>query len=267
MLKEIILAAGIALLAVGCSSTAQLQDRAVERARNYLLKNSRDLTQAQIDFVRYNDPILLTSPIYSGAESGGMGVGLGSELNQICVAWQIPGITELVMVYGTSDKRMEHWYPERIIRKNFITHKQEFTGAANKARAYAVSNLTGHLTALQLNKVRFTAPTVYVTNFPTAVDPQLKLSETEQQNARKKQQETLQVSLVWSDSSSDVILFCGYFNPDYQNWDVNFAGRLTSEELNKHIVKKLRGPAELAKPADKAEKALFPAAESKKEER
>ena len=198
MLKKFAIAffaASTALLLSGCHSAAWYQNRAVERARAYLLEHSRDLTQAQIDFVRFNDPILLKAPIYSGAEAGGMTVGLGSELNQICVAWQIPDMPELAMVYGTSNSQMEYWYPERLIRKNFITHKQEFMTAVNNARNYAMSNLVKTLTPLQLNQIRFTAPTLYLTDFPASADPQGTLTPEESAKIEKSRQTALQVSL------------------------------------------------------------------------
>ena len=260
-------AASTALLLSGCHSAAWYQNRAVERARAYLLEHSRDLTQAQIDFVRFNDPILLKAPIYSGAEAGGMTVGLGSELNQICVAWQIPDMPELVMVYGTSNSQMEYWYPERLIRKNFITHKQEFMTAVNNARNYAMSNLVKTLTPLQLNQIRFTAPTLYLTNFPASADPQGTLTPEESAKIEKSRQTALQVSLVWKKEPGKVVLFCGYFAPGFNGWNVNFAGEIPEDELTKHTVKKLRSPADIQKPATAEEKALFPAAAKQKEVR
>jgi hypothetical protein len=260
-------AASTALLLSGCHSAAWYQNRAVERARAYLLEHSRDLTQAQIDFVRFNDPILLKAPIYSGAEAGGMTVGLGSELNQICVAWQIPDVPELVMVYGTSNSQMEYWYPERLIRKNFITHNQEFMTAVNNARNYAESNLVKTLTPLQLNQIRFTAPTLYLTDFPASADPQGTLTPEESAKIEKSRQTALQVSLVWKKEPGKVVLFCGYFAPGFNGWDVNFAGEIPEDELTRHTVKKLRSPADIQKPATAEEKALFPAAAKQKEVR
>ena len=256
---------GVILLLNGCHSTAWYQDRAVKRARTYLLERSRDLKQSEIDFIRFSDPVLLRSRIYSGAEDGGMTVGLGSNLSQICVTWQIPGMSELIMVYGISNDRMEDWYPERIIRKAFISHKQEFASAITTARDYAVSNLQKTLTAAQLNNIRFTAPAICQTNFPTASDPQVKLTADEQKKAQEAQKNALQISLVWPKEPGTVVLFCGHSEAGFTSWKLNFAGVITEAELAAHTVKKLRTPADALKPATKEEKALFPAVESKKE--
>ncbi len=261
MLKKFILAAGVvfSLLSIaGCHSVAWHQERAVARAREYLLEHSRELTQMQIDFIRFNDPILLKSEIYSGAEAGGTTVGLGSELNQICVAWQVPDIPELLMVYGTSDSKMAHWYPERIIRKNFITHKQEFMAAVKTARNYAIANLLKQLTPVQLNRLRFTSPAVCQTNFSTSLDPQLKLTEEELETSFKKQTDGLQMSLVWPCENGTVLVFCGYAQSGFNGWEVNFAGKISQEELAAHTLKKLRTPADIQKPVNEQERDNFP---------
>lgn len=256
---------GVILMLNGCHSTAWYQDRAVKRAKTYLLERSKDLKQSEIDFIRFNDPVLLRSRIYSGAEDGGMTVGLGSNLSQICVTWQIPDTPEVIMVYGISNDRMEDWYPERIIRKTFVSHKQEFASAITTARDYAVSNLQKSLTAAQLNNIRFTAPSICQTNFPTASDPQVKLTADEQKKAQKAQKNALQVSLVWPKEPGTVVLFCGYSEAGFTTWQINFAGIITEAELSKHTVKKLRTPADALKPVTGEEIALFPAIESKKE--
>lgn len=268
MLKKFILtllAASAVLLVNGCRSADWNRNRAVERARTYLLEHSRNLNQAQIDFIRFNDPILLKSPIYSGAEEGGMTVGLGSELNQICVTWQVPDIPELLMVYGVSAEDMEYWYPERIIRKNFITHKQEFAAAVNTARNYAVSNLLKELTPVQMNHIRFTPPTVCLTDFATTSDPAANLTKEEAAAAQAALKNALQVSLIWQKDAASSVVFCGYFKPGFSGWDVNFAGTIPQTELAKHTVKKLRDPADIQKPATPQEKELFSAGKSVKE--
>ena len=48
------------VLLCGCRSDRYYQACAADKAREYLLENAPELTPAQIAFVKYNDPILLT---------------------------------------------------------------------------------------------------------------------------------------------------------------------------------------------------------------
>ena len=153
---------------------------------------------------------------------------------------------------------MQHWYPERIIRKNFIRSKKEFHAPLLKIRSYAVSNFLKELTPAELNLIRFTYPEVSHTDFPVTADPQVKLSEDELKTAEKILAEGLQVSYVWKKSSGEAVVFCGSFKPKFKDWQLLFAGIVPAEEYNSHIVNRFRTPENFETPVSAAEKALFP---------
>ena len=111
----------------GCRSDAYYQNRAVERAREYLLDRALELSAEEKYFVTFNDPVFLTAPIMGDKkfvkEFSGSSPVLTDQLNQICVAWKIPERDEWYLVYGASSGRMDYWYPERLIRKKFASPK------------------------------------------------------------------------------------------------------------------------------------------------
>ena len=53
-----------AVLLAGCRTEAQYEERAVARAREFLLENSPELSVEQRAFVRYNLPVLLVEGIF-----------------------------------------------------------------------------------------------------------------------------------------------------------------------------------------------------------
>jgi hypothetical protein len=265
MIKHFFHSMGLAVclfFMAGCYSELYYQEQAVQRARAFLLENSRNLDQLQLDYIRFNDPVLLSDPIYSGRKKNNMNMGINTELYQICVAWQIPESDELIMVYGASNAKMEHWYPERLIRKNYITGKKELQLPLTKIRNYAVTNFVRELTAAELNTIRFSLPAVAVTDFAVSSDPQVKLSETMRETAEKQFRKGLQVSYYWKKSSTETVVFCGYFKPGFKSWQLQFAGIIPTVELNAHTVKQLRTPQNFNIPVSTEEKALFPKAAS-----
>ena len=140
------LLAGTLMLAVscGCRSDIYYQNRAVERARKFLLKEAADLDWKQREFVRYTDPVILHSHAV-GTQGIGRVNQLKSEQRQICVTWQIPGKKGVYMVFGVSGSRMAFWYPERLIRKDYDTLPDVLAGVSQQARSYARDNLFGQI--------------------------------------------------------------------------------------------------------------------------
>ena len=130
----------IAMLFCGCRSDIYYQNRAIERARVFLLKEAKDLTWQQREFIRYSDPVLMHSHII-GSRGLGTTTSLSSEQRQICVTWQIPGKKELYMVFGVSGARMANWYPERLLRKYYVTRSAPLAAVSAEAFNYARNNL------------------------------------------------------------------------------------------------------------------------------
>ena len=141
----------------GCRTTVYYQDQAVERAREYLLQEARELTPEQQAFVRFNDPVLLAENLLG---SGNTGMATATSRSQICVTWMIPEKTDVYMVFGISTGRMWDWYPNRLIRKTFTPPDLSRIAAISAAREFVRNNLYYDLSARELNAVRFENPRI-----------------------------------------------------------------------------------------------------------
>ena len=92
--------AGLVVLCAGCRSEAYYQDRAVQRAREYLLDNAPELTTEQLYFVKYNRPLLLTGEILPAAGpgtavSGNMCPGLRKSSGRAEASTHLRAVTDL----------------------------------------------------------------------------------------------------------------------------------------------------------------------------
>lgn len=197
-------------LLTGCRSTAYYQNQAVERAREYLLAHSPELTPVQVAFVRYNKPTFLVENIFA-SES------VSSDLSQICITWLIPGQENVYLVYGVSEMRMASWSPNRLIRKVFPPVDKARMGAIGTARNYAMNNLYFELTPHQYNLVRFADPEIMRTAF---------VIDTPNPSNRP------QYSMVWECGDPDRrVVVCGLANENLGGFAVSFGGILTTKEI------------------------------------
>lgn len=212
----------------GCRSDIYYQNRAVERARAFLLKEAKDMELHQQEFIRYADPVILHSHIL-GKTSHGLQEQLETELRQICVTWQLPGQQGVYMVYGVSNGRMAEWQPERVIRKTFVNDASPLAAAAAQAVNYTVNNLAGDLNKVELNKIRFTAPALHMTNFEVSV----KRPEDPEERAAfdAKHAQKVQYSLVWELDADKYVYFCGFAMPNMGQWELERAGIIRKSEF------------------------------------
>ena len=246
--------AAIAMIAGGCRSDAYYQDRAAERARKFLIEEAKELSAEEKYFITFNDPVFLISPIigaktYVKARSLNAPV-LSDELNQICISWKLPEREEWYMVYGTSNGRMDFWYPDRLIRKKFSPAKVSMLENATAAsRNYAKNNLFGLMNVAEQNFIRFHFPAVYETNFELNFDPEGKLGAEMIAAAKKQADSGIQYSLVWeTPGSSEPAVFCGIGGYEMGGWSINFAGKTSVEELRAHTVNKIKDPEDFYAP-------------------
>ncbi len=238
-----LLAALILLAGAGCESVRYYQNRAVNRAREYLLDNAEELTPEQAYFVKFNKPVLLSAPI--------IGSPGASEQRQICITWRIPGTETDYMVYGTSAGTMEFWYPVRLIRRPVnAPPAQPLDKAIVTARTYATDALWERLTPAQFNQVRFDFPYLAVTDFELNFNPGGNLTEAEVEQARARAARSVQFSLVWKVTGADWLVFCGTGAITLAGWQVNFAGLMPAAEVEQHIVKLIRTPEDGDTPFD-----------------
>ena len=217
----------LAALLAGCRTEAQYEERAVARARDFLLKNSPELSVEQRAFVRYNLPVLLIEGIF-----GGSGVAV-SDMSQVCITWVIPGQKDAYLVFGASDGRLQSWAPNRLIRKTFPPYESSVIGAVGIARKYAMNGQYYQLSRHEYNCVRFENPQVIRSNFELPLDPDGDADEKTIE-ARKK---LTQFSLVWSPSNQvNKVVISGLAKPDLTGFTVYGGGVMSPEFLQKHTL-------------------------------
>ena len=257
------LLAAALFLTAGCRSDAYYQDRAVQRARAYLLENAKDLTADQLYFVKFNRPVLLTGEVLpAGSQPGERQTGI----QQICVTWRIPGRDLDYLVFGASGGSMEYWYPNRLIEKKFEKFGLPIQAAMKLARAYAQNYLYDGLSVAEFNRIRFDFPFVIETAFPLVADPTGKLDPKETEAVRKRLSALPQLSLVWPlDDHGECIVFCGNGQGDLSGWAINFAGKMKKAELDAATVKVVKTPDNAQTPIEPSEEKSPETAEAGKD--
>ena len=253
MMKKMTILCGLLLVCscffTGCGSTAYHRARAAENARRFLLANAPELTPEQVHFVKFNDPVLLTSPVL-GTERKDGELSLEkstSYLHQICVTWNIPGASNLYMVFGVSDARMFSWEPIRLIRKDFRQKLLPEDAAVSASRQYAVNSLYDALAIQDLNRIRFEFPFIARTDFELNFNTTGKMTEEEIAAAQESVKEKFQYALYWKNSDGKLTVFCGMANADLSSWNINFAGIISESEFKQHLIGVVRTPEQHSK--------------------
>ncbi len=234
----------------GCRSDVYYQNRAVERAREFLLKHAGELNAEERYFVTFNDPVFLTSPIIGSTEfpkdrSSDAPV-LNDQLMQICISWKLPSRDEWYLVYGASNGRMDFWYPDRLIRKKFaLSNISSLETATTLARTYARDNLFDLMNAEEQNFIRFHFPAVLETNFEANFNPTGKAKLNDIAKAKEKAAASTQYTLIWElPNKKEIAVFCGFGGEEMSGWDINFAGVVSADELKSHTVQSIKTPEE-----------------------
>ena len=252
----------------GCGSTASYWGRAAENARRFLLENAPELTPEQVHFVKFNDPVLLTSPVL-GTERKKGELALEkrtSYLHQICMTWNIPGASNLYMVFGVSDARMFSWEPLRLIRKDFRQKLVPEDAAVAASRQYAVNNLHKALSVEALNNIRFEFPFIVRTDFKLNFNTTGKMTEEKIKAEKEAAEKKFQYALYWKNPDGTLTLFCGMANVDLVGWQINFAGIIEENELKQNLIGVVRTPAQYDQGISMLKKDLELVAERKKSE-
>ncbi len=253
----VVIAGALMLVSVvlcGCRSDAYYQNRAAERASKYLLEEAKGLSAEEKYYITFNDPVFLVSPIIGEAgfakEENLFAPTLTDQLNQICIAWRLPGSQEFFMVYGASNGRMDYWYPDRLIRKRFVLPKASgLEKATATARRYATDNLFGLMTVAEQNLIRFNFPAVYETNFALNLNPSGNADAETLAKAADEAAGGIQYSIVWDHpEEKEVAIFCGVGKLEMVAWKLNFAGKTSREDLARHTVAKIKTPEEFYAP-------------------
>lgn len=211
-----------------CSTTDYYKDRAVQRARKFLLEEDRTLNLAQREYVKFNKPIIMGAPIFRklGTESATSGT-----LSHVCIAWIVPGRKDAYVVFGASDNRLRDWTPNRVLIKRYDPPARKYHSAKHKAILYGVSNFL-YLSNKQLNRIRFEVPETIITDY--------KLSEAnlkEKKISAKHLKSLVQITFVWpSNRSSHKLFVCGLGAKDMGGWKPIFGGETTVSRLRGHFL-------------------------------
>lgn len=246
--------AALALVTLtGCRSTAYYQDRAVQRAREYLIEKAPELTPSQVAYVRFNKPTLLTENVYGKGSAGWKGQ---SARFQVCISWLIPDQENIYMVFGVSSPRMDDWHPNRLIRKVFPQKNMERDSAVKAARTYALNNLYFDLSVPEYNHLRFSDPEILRTKFKIDYNPTGKLNADEVAALEKMPQ----FSLVWrTPGYPRPVVICGLSKDHLAGFSISFGGCLDEKELKANTV-------EVVTPAKSAEEIAAEAETAKPDE-
>ena len=242
----------VALMLCSCASDQYYQNRAADRAREYLLERSPELSAEQVEYVKFNDPVLLIGEVL-GEHSLGEVEKTSSIQRQICVSWQIPGKDELYMVMGVSADNMTYWHPQRLIRKKFVNTTSGQEAAVGAARKYITLNLYDELNAAELNKVLYQFPAIVLTNFELNFNPDGTKSEKEIERSRKSAAEKKQFSLLWANPDRNIVV-SGYGNDEMNGWSLMFVGVLSDKDVQDHLIKEINAPEVFYRPIDLSEK-------------
>ena len=179
------------------------------------------------------------------------------------------------MVFGVARERMDNWYPNRLIRKNFVKPSADLNSAVQTCRTFAVTNFLETLSERDLNSIRFSDPDIVITDFVLRSEDSINnpndtslnkfdaddLFENEIKKEladRKSAEDTglpTQISLLWKISNHRYAVFCGLAqNESLAGWKINFAGLKSDIDTNTAIKKFLKKPGSFNTPIPIPEK-------------
>ena len=211
-----------------CGTTEYYRDRAVQKARKFLLQEDRTLNLEQREYVKFNKPVIMAAPIFTKLNSSS---AVSGTLSHICIAWIAPGRKDAHVVFGVSDNHLRDWTPNRVIVKRYDQPARKYHVARQKALLYGVNNFL-YLTNQQLNRIRFEIPETIITDYKFNKDNLKDKGFTEEQV-----KSLVQVTFIWSAGKYDKRLFvCGLGAKDLAKWKPVFGGETTTAELRKRFL-------------------------------
>ncbi|MCP3965435.1 MAG: hypothetical protein GY750_06675 [Lentisphaerae bacterium] len=227
-----ILTAG--LLFTGCQSDDYYKDKAVQKARRFLLDEDRTLDLHQREFVKFNKPVIMAADIIGTLPDERSSAIAGVE-SQVCIAWVIPKCKDAYIVFGVSDNHLRGWSPNRLIIKSYKRPDRDFILANKSAVLFAANNFL-YLSTAMMNRIRFNVPIVYETNF--YVDKRL-FGDDEEKQEKNIAAYPVQKTFVWNSTRKGWIVFvCGAARHNLNGWKPLFGQETTYEDFNAHVVKK-----------------------------
>ena len=215
------------LFLASCAVTDHTDD-ALERARVFALEKAKDLSEYQRNVIRYSLPKVQEEELFTFApiklteydhipRNEAVKPHKTKHLDHMAVSfvWDIPSLGGEVVVYGTGDRAMRHWEPQRVIYRKIAKVDNAYEAARNAVVNFTADNML-YITEPERNRIRFSEAKVYCTSFDLAYLEENRARGTEgaweaylmEKQGGKK--DRFQLSLVWDcDEPSKVIVFTG----------------------------------------------------------
>jgi hypothetical protein len=226
----VLISLSMLLLLNACRTKEYYQDRAVQKARNFLLHEDRTLNLSQREYVKFNKPVIMAADLL-GIVPEARTSGISSVQSHVCIAWVIPDKKDAYVVFGVSDNRLRGWYPNRVVIKRYDIPIYDYHKSKEAAINYAMNNFQ-YLSPKQLNRIRFTVPETIVTDYKFGKETMEAYRLTP-----KALDSLVQTTFVWpSDNPDHKIFVCGVGAKDLNGWRPIFGGETLSAELKKHYL-------------------------------
>lgn len=228
LLFKILASLVIVLILNACNTKDYYHDRAVRRARAFLLEEDKTLNLAQMEYVKFNKPVIMAAPIF---EKFYTDVASSMTLSHVCIAWVIPGKKEAYVVFGVSDNRLKNWTPNRVIVRRYDKPAHKYHAAHRSAIKFAMNNFL-YLSPKQLNRIRFEVPETIITDYKFGEDT-LKTKKI----IKKQLDSLIQITFAWPSVRPDQQLFvCGLGARDLGGWRPIFGGETPTAKLKDHFL-------------------------------
>ncbi len=229
-------AAMVLLLVLACSACrTDYTDEAVERAREFALERTKDLTEPQRNYIRYATPEIQENVIFeyfpmmpeeyghiTRAPEFSPMKSPRDDFMRANFVWNPPGLGSSVVVIGNGDRAMQFWEPLKLIYKSSVPVKAAYKAAWTAAVMYVMNNML-YLSAEERNRVRFSEAEVVRTRFNLkyATDTE-KADSSDWENYLKSlegDKDKYQYSLVWKgDKPGEYIVVTGFSGPELAGW-------------------------------------------------
>lgn len=211
-----------------CSTVDESRDRAVQRARKFLLQEEKNLTLAQQEYIKFNKPVIMAAPIFPKFSTDSATSGT---LSHVCIAWVLPGDKNAYVVFGAGDNRLRDWTPNRVIIKRYDPPARKYHAAKDSAIFFAMNNLL-YLSDKARNIIRFEVPETIITDYKFDREKLKSINLSEE-----KLKSLVQITFVWRSTRPEHKLFvCGVGAKNLNGWRPIFGGETTVTELRQKFL-------------------------------
>lgn len=147
-------------------SCRNYKQRAVDNAREFALEKLGGLPETDRDYIKFAPPEIFYEPIfyYSRGDKEGKIKESGVDFVQACIIWDIPDMEDDVIVFGTGEKQLRFWTPERLIVRKMDKENILITEMVRDSRDYVMQNML-YLPVQVRNDARFAEPEIRQTDF------------------------------------------------------------------------------------------------------